>query len=85
MEPSKKYALNAHDMTQVAQGYAALIGAITLVFLLAIITQIDIGPYNELLVLIITPLIHTAIKWIKDNDTGLPTKDMIDALPGNTK
>lgn len=84
MNSSPSFSLNAADLKEIGLGFIALVGACFFAFLLSIVTQINFGPYTALIVLLITPILHAGIKWIKDNDTGLPGEELIDALPGKT-
>lgn len=84
MQGSPKYSLNVADLKDLGLSLLALLAAMTLVFLLTIVAQIDFGPYSSVIVVLITGLLHAGIKWIKSNDENLSTKDLIDALPGQT-
>lgn len=84
MDGSPAYSFDLADLKEIGLALAALVGAVVLCFFVEIATQVNFGSYSVLVVLVVTPLLHAGIKYIKSNDTNLPDKDLIDALPGKT-
>lgn len=83
MTPSPKFSLNLADIKTVAWGILALGIGWMLVGLMAVVTQANFGTYTPVVLMAVTAFVHMGIQWLKANDTNLPEKDLIDAIPGS--
>lgn len=64
---SKKFTLNTSDLINLAKN-AALVGlAAVLTYVGENITNVDLGPTGVMIVPVVTVVIDTFAKWIKDN------------------
>ena len=64
---SKKFTLNTSDLINLAKN-AALVGlAAVLTYVGENITNVDLGPTGIMIVPVVTVVIDTFAKWIKDN------------------
>lgn len=84
MTPSPSFSLTLADLKEVGLGLLALVAATALSYLLSIVGSFNFGTYGPIVTIIAAPLLHLGIKWIKDNDTGLPGEEIIDSIPGRT-
>lgn len=64
---SKKFTLNTSDLVNLAKN-AALVGlAAVLTYVGENITNVDLGPTGVMIVPVVSVVIDTFAKWIKDN------------------
>lgn len=64
---SKAFSLNKEDLLKVLKN-AALVGvAAVLTYFGENLTKIDLGPIGVMLVPVVTVVIDSAIKWVRDN------------------
>lgn len=64
---SKKFTLDLSDVKNLLKNAALVAGAAFLTTLVNNMAHLDLGQYTPLIVPIVTMVLDSAIKWIKDN------------------